>query len=1015
MNSITLPRFSLFKKLQLAAVVLLLSLIVIGMATPALAVSDVETINAGSMVIILVEQGVSGLLGPELSIYSSDIQREYGFRTDIRIVHPSETAANLKDYIVNQYQRNALAGVLIVGNVPTGNFYSPSSVPDPIFDSEGDIQSDSIYQDVSSACSYHTDTNRYTSENTNCPIHGILIARPYWVGRITPNSSTQSNISLLKDYFHRNHAYRMGAFSYQKNVLLYVPLTEATGDEIDTLRGSFLFNVYTPNQINVVDRASTTSDWTYLNELNKLHQYEIVYYNGHGSPRFKQKDIDSLEIQNASVFLGYFASCSVGRFTTRDYLAGQYLFSNSLVVIAPTTPVFGSSEAPVDFIHMLTSGQPIFEALKVMPLGGSNLLGDPTLRMRYQVASVPASKAVIAIDKSQIVLSDADEEFRLTIRNDGNSQLLYKDKIFMFDAQVDARALPKFSIASSEGPPMLDPQTSKMLTFRSYPWSDVVVGTHTGTFFILSNDPVRPILKIPFTIQKKATTTTPAPTCGTLPSGATLIKGQNIYSCDTNYRINVQTDGNVVLYTKSGRAVWSTRTSGRTITAFRMQADGNLVLYNGATALWSSRTPGITVQGLTVNNNGTLSLTAVNGTVLWSNTNNTISTPTSTPPTTTTSTPLGYLDGNCSSFWGWAYDPDAPAASIIVRIEDEKGTIYSSVANAVHTSINTSRNLTGNHGIYHPFPASLKDGVAHTFRAYGVDTTTGAKVAFVQPPKTMTCVAPVPTTPNITAGLVTIPATVIAGTPITLSSAITNSGSATTGGFPVIFFVYSQPASGGGTLINLPGQGSPALGAGATRTITQSHTFATAGAYSVRLCVNKLGQYTSTPESNNCGPWKDVAVRADPSSSTTTTTTLNILPKGNVEASNCTFFQGWTYDPNASSTSIGVVVKEGETTRLTGTANLIRSDVNTQRGITGNHGFSILTPASLKDGITHTLRVYGVDTDGTSLGELFSNPRTVTCAATTTATTTAQVQILNQMASVLLGLQALLKNWTFGR
>ncbi|MFZ2555603.1 MAG: hypothetical protein WAX57_02080, partial [Minisyncoccia bacterium] len=47
--------------------------------------------------------------------------------------------------------------------------------------------------------------------------------------------------------------------------------------------------------------------------------------------------------------------------------------------------------------------------------------------------------------------------------------------------------------------------------------------------------------------------------------------------------------------------------------------------------------------------------------------------------------------------------------------------------------------LTGNHGIYMPFPASLKDGIAHTFRAYGVDTTTNTRVAFVQPVKTMTC------------------------------------------------------------------------------------------------------------------------------------------------------------------------------------------------------------------------------------------------------------------------------------
>ncbi len=115
---------------------------------------------------------------------------------------------------------------------------------------------------------------------------------------------------------------------------------------------------------------------------------------------------------------------------------------------------------------------------------------------------------------------------------------------------------------------------------------------------------------------------------------------------------------------------------------------------------------------------------------------------TCSPPPPVNNPPLGYLDGNCSSFWGWAYDPDAPATSIIVRIEDEKGILYSSVANAAHAGINTAKGITGNHGIYMPFPASLKDGIAHTFRGYGVDTTTNTKVAFVQPQKTMTCPSP---------------------------------------------------------------------------------------------------------------------------------------------------------------------------------------------------------------------------------------------------------------------------------
>ncbi len=131
----------------------------------------------------------------------------------------------------------------------------------------------------------------------------------------------------------------------------------------------------------------------------------------------------------------------------------------------------------------------------------------------------------------------------------------------------------------------------------------------------------------------------------------------------------------------------------------------------------------------------------------------------------------------------------------------------------------------------------------------------------------------------------------------------------------------------------------------------------------------------------------------------TPTPVVNILPKGNVEASNCTFFQGWTYDPNASSTSIGVVIKEGDVTRASGTANRPLAYVNSLRNITGDHGFYIPTPASLKDGLSHTVRIYGVDTNGTGLGELFSNPRTLTCTTTTTTSTTGAMANLANAAS----------------
>lgn len=52
----------------------------------------------------------------------------------------------------------------------------------------------------------------------------------------------------------------------------------------------------------------------------------------------------------------------------------------------------------------------------------------------------------------------------------------------------------------------------------------------------------------------------------------------------------MQSDGNVVLYRWDGAAVWATGTNGNPGAYLAMQSDGNLVVYRGSTPLWASNT-----------------------------------------------------------------------------------------------------------------------------------------------------------------------------------------------------------------------------------------------------------------------------------------------------------------------------------------------------------------------------------------------------------------------------------------
>ncbi|HEY6492377.1 MAG TPA: protein kinase [Trebonia sp.] len=113
---------------------------------------------------------------------------------------------------------------------------------------------------------------------------------------------------------------------------------------------------------------------------------------------------------------------------------------------------------------------------------------------------------------------------------------------------------------------------------------------------------------------------TPAPPgCGTLLAGQSLKAGDSLTSCNGEYKLGMQSDGNLVLYNGSG-AVWNSGTDDAV--AADMQGDGNFVLYNSAgTGVWDT---GTNPNGayLVVDNSGYLAVDSASGSVLWKSTVN---------------------------------------------------------------------------------------------------------------------------------------------------------------------------------------------------------------------------------------------------------------------------------------------------------------------------------------------------------------------------------------------------------
>jgi hypothetical protein len=104
-----------------------------------------------------------------------------------------------------------------------------------------------------------------------------------------------------------------------------------------------------------------------------------------------------------------------------------------------------------------------------------------------------------------------------------------------------------------------------------------------------------------------------------LCTGGDLHAGGNLYSPSEQYKLSMQTDGNLVVY-KGSTAVESLSTEGTgTGNYLAMQSDGNLVLYTDANAaLWSSGTQG-TGSGnyLLMQDDGNLVVYTSSGTAVW--------------------------------------------------------------------------------------------------------------------------------------------------------------------------------------------------------------------------------------------------------------------------------------------------------------------------------------------------------------------------------------------------------------
>jgi hypothetical protein len=104
-----------------------------------------------------------------------------------------------------------------------------------------------------------------------------------------------------------------------------------------------------------------------------------------------------------------------------------------------------------------------------------------------------------------------------------------------------------------------------------------------------------------------------------LGPGQGLSTGWSLQSVGGQFSLVMQRDGNLVLYTSSNRALWSTGTENNAGASVVMQRDGNLVVYSSSNrALWASGTENNAGASAVLQRDGNFVIYSAGGRALWS-------------------------------------------------------------------------------------------------------------------------------------------------------------------------------------------------------------------------------------------------------------------------------------------------------------------------------------------------------------------------------------------------------------
>lgn len=453
---------------------------------------------AGKLISIFIDSRTYSELSTYVDRYANDIKNDLcsdvALHTDIG---DSTTPQEIRGVLMDDYRNKNLIGAVFIGKIPYTSLET-SAYTQLGISAEGSYPSSLYYRYLN---------GKFEDIDGNGAFDQFKLGADVWSGVLLPpqfESDREMGMSLLKQYFDRNHRYRTVGYPYDRKLLYFANslITDFNASKERYLSSAREFRMYggrwsSQEIVPVYADDGKSQTELFLNELKKPYEYVLI--GAHGSPAYHDTGVTNTTIRDAKPngLFYEFRSCSVGNVGYPDYLAGGYLFYGNGLAAFAAPVVIMTDFVSAEIVKNLNKGLIVGDAVKSDAI--LEILGDPTLRLmgRLPDADVVYDKAV---ELGTVRSMSADVIAKnLTIRNKGKDYLIFDSIGFEADDGIPISVWYPFYKTLGESPPLMLPPEESINVTLALSGKDVrgSSGTHDLVLVLRNNDPDEPIARIP--------------------------------------------------------------------------------------------------------------------------------------------------------------------------------------------------------------------------------------------------------------------------------------------------------------------------------------------------------------------------------------------------------------------------------------------------------------------------------------------------------------------------------------